>query len=153
MRQTLSSIAMRTLELLAWTCGRFVHPSLSLSLYPPPLLIFLALLHTQYKIESSSYSLQVKSGTIFDNFLITDDEKYAEEFGNETWGETKDAEKKMKEQQDEEERKQAEEAAKAMEDEEGDEDEEEGDEEEEFDTEEVSDQKPRHNLPWIKPIV
>lgn len=32
---------------------------------------------------------QVKSGTIFDNFLITNDEAYAEEFGNETWGVTK----------------------------------------------------------------
>jgi len=31
----------------------------------------------------------VKSGTIFDNFLITDDEKLAEEMGNETWGATK----------------------------------------------------------------
>lgn len=34
-------------------------------------------------------SLQVKSGTIFDNFLITDDVKEAEEFGKETWGATK----------------------------------------------------------------
>ena len=82
--------------------------------------------------------MQVKSGTIFDNFLITDDEKYAEEFGEETWGQTKDAEKKMKDEQDEEERKKAEEAAKAMEEEE-EEDEGEGDEDdEEFDTEEVS---------------
>ena len=32
---------------------------------------------------------QVKSGTIFDNILITDDEKFAEEVGNETWGVTK----------------------------------------------------------------
>ena len=32
---------------------------------------------------------QVKSGTIFDNILITDDETYAEEFGEETWGATK----------------------------------------------------------------
>ncbi|NXJ15673.1 CALR protein, partial [Odontophorus gujanensis] len=32
---------------------------------------------------------QVKAGTIFDTFLITDDEKFAEEFGNETWGATK----------------------------------------------------------------
>ena len=48
---------------------------------------------------------QVKSGTIFDNILLTDDEKYAEEFGNETWGATKDAEKKMKEKIDEEEKK------------------------------------------------
>ena len=76
--------------------------------------------------------MQVKSGTIFDNFLITDDEKYAEEFGKETWGETKDVEKKMKEKQDEEEKKKAEEAAKAMEDEQEEEEEEEGD-----DTDEV----------------
>ena len=41
--------------------------------------------------------LKVKSGTIFDNFLITDDEEYAKEFGDETWGETKGPEKKMKE--------------------------------------------------------
>jgi calreticulin len=80
--------------------------------------------------------MQVKSGTIFDNFLITDDEKYAEEFGEETWGQTKDAEKKMKDEQDEEERKKAEEAAKAMEEEE--EEEGEGEEDEDFDTEEVS---------------
>lgn len=32
---------------------------------------------------------QVKSGTIFDNFLITDDVKEAEEVGKETWGVTK----------------------------------------------------------------
>ena len=43
------------------------------------------------------YCLQVKAGTIFDNFLITDDEEYAAKFGDETWGLTKDAEKKMKE--------------------------------------------------------
>ena len=42
--------------------------------------------------------VQVKSGTIFDNVLITDDVEYAEEFGTETWGATKDAEKKMKDQ-------------------------------------------------------
>uniref|UniRef100_A0A4X2KP45 Calreticulin 3 n=1 Tax=Vombatus ursinus TaxID=29139 RepID=A0A4X2KP45_VOMUR len=32
---------------------------------------------------------QVRSGTIFDNFLITDDENYAAEFGMKTWGRTK----------------------------------------------------------------
>lgn len=42
------------------------------------------------------YIPQVKAGTIFDNVLITDDEDYAQEFGDETWGQTKDAEKKMK---------------------------------------------------------
>jgi len=56
----------------------------------------------------------VKSGTIFDNIIITDDESQAEKVGDETWGVTKDAEKKMKEEQDEEERKkrEAEEAEK-----------------------------------------
>uniref|UniRef100_A0A8D2D7M6 Calreticulin n=1 Tax=Sciurus vulgaris TaxID=55149 RepID=A0A8D2D7M6_SCIVU len=29
---------------------------------------------------------QVKSGTIFDNFLLTNDEEFAEEVGNKTWG-------------------------------------------------------------------
>jgi len=58
---------------------------------------------------------QVKSGTVFDNILITDSVKRAEEFGNETWGKTKDGEKKMKEKQDEEDRKKAEEESKKLE--------------------------------------
>ncbi|XP_056388235.1 calreticulin-like [Hyla sarda] len=45
---------------------------------------------------------QVKSGTIFDNFLITNDEELAETIGNETWGETREPESKMKTIQDEE---------------------------------------------------
>ncbi|ELK31072.1 Calreticulin [Myotis davidii] len=61
---------------------------------------------------------QVKSGTIFDNFLITNDEAYAEEFGNETWGVTKAAEKQMKYKQDEEQRLKEEEEADKDEDEE-----------------------------------
>ncbi|XP_062815227.1 calreticulin-3 isoform X2 [Anolis carolinensis] len=48
---------------------------------------------------------QVRSGTIFDNFLIADDEEYAEEFGEDTWGETKDPEQEMNKQQIEEERR------------------------------------------------
>lgn len=40
-------------------------------------------------INSKCCILQVKAGTIFDNFLITDDEKFAEEVGNETFGKTK----------------------------------------------------------------
>jgi len=55
---------------------------------------------------------QVKSGSIFDNVLVTDDEKYAEESGEKTWGASKDQEKKMKEDHDEEERKQREEEEK-----------------------------------------
>ncbi|XP_013001959.2 calreticulin-3 isoform X3 [Cavia porcellus] len=38
---------------------------------------------------------QVRSGTIFDNFLLTDDEAYAENFGKATWGQTKGPEKEM----------------------------------------------------------
>merc|ERR1719334_1719254 len=60
---------------------------------------------------------QGKSGTIFDNFLITDDAEHAKKVGDETWGVTKDAEKKMKDEQDEEERKKAEAEAKKDEDE------------------------------------
>jgi calreticulin len=58
---------------------------------------------------------QVKSGTIFDNVIITDSVQRAEEFGNETWGKTKDAEKKMKDEQDEVERKKEEEERKKKE--------------------------------------
>lgn len=37
----------------------------------------------------SFFLMQVKSGTIFDNFLITNDPNLAEEVGNDTWGKTK----------------------------------------------------------------
>jgi len=36
---------------------------------------------------------QVKSGTLFDNILITDDPEYAKKFAEETWAKLKDAEK------------------------------------------------------------
>jgi len=36
---------------------------------------------------------QVKSGTIFDNILITDDIEYAKKFAEDTWGKMKDSEK------------------------------------------------------------
>jgi calreticulin len=79
---------------------------------------------------------QVKSGTIFDNILITDDEKFAEEVGNETWGVTKDAEKKMKDEQDEEERKQREAEEAARKDEEGEDEEDDEDLDEPMEDEE-----------------
>ncbi|KAK1342398.1 hypothetical protein QTO34_015163 [Cnephaeus nilssonii] len=66
---------------------------------------------------------QVKSGTIFDNFLITNDEAYAKEFGNKTWGVTKAAEKQMKDKQDEEQRLKEEEEADKDDDKDKDEDE------------------------------
>ncbi|XP_023390325.1 calreticulin-3 isoform X2 [Pteropus vampyrus] len=50
---------------------------------------------------------QVRSGTIFDNFLITDSEEYAENFGKATWGETKGPEREMDDIQAKEEVKKA----------------------------------------------
>ncbi|XP_019497365.1 PREDICTED: calreticulin-3 isoform X2 [Hipposideros armiger] len=50
---------------------------------------------------------QVRSGTIFDNFLITDDEEYAENFGKATWVETKGPEREMDDVQAKEELKRA----------------------------------------------
>ena len=34
--------------------------------------------------------MQVKAGSIFDNFLVTDDAEYAKKFAEETWGAMKD---------------------------------------------------------------
>jgi calreticulin len=48
---------------------------------------------------------QVKSGTIFDNILMTDDVEYAKAHGEKTWKAGKDAEKAAKEKADEEKRK------------------------------------------------
>merc|ERR1719265_2128843 len=48
---------------------------------------------------------QVKSGTIFDNILLTDDVEYAKAHGEKTWKAGKDAEKAAKEKADEEKRK------------------------------------------------
>lgn len=50
-------------------------------------IIIGVMLELQFNIYD--FLSQVKSGTIFDNFLITDDVKEAEDIGNETWGVTK----------------------------------------------------------------
>ena len=55
------------------------------------------------------FLLQVKSGTIFDNIIVTDDVAEAEAFAKETFEVQKDEEKKMKDKQDEEARKKQEE--------------------------------------------
>merc|ERR1711977_278603 len=60
---------------------------------------------------------QVKSGTIFDNILITDDVDYAKSAGEKGWKAQKDAEKAMKEKADEEKRKKDEEERKKKEEE------------------------------------
>lgn len=51
---------------------------------------------------------QVKSGSIFDNILITDSAQRAKEFARETWDKTSVGEKKMKDEQDAAEQKAAE---------------------------------------------
>merc|ERR1712196_528295 len=64
---------------------------------------------TLYKYDSFSTVgidiWQVKSGTIFDNILITDDVDYAKSHGEKTWKAQKDGEKAMKDKADEEKRK------------------------------------------------
>lgn len=74
---------------------------------------------------------QVKSGTIFDNILVTDSVEYAETFAKETFEKTKEGEKKMKDEQDEKERKEREEEEKKAKEEEDKKKAEEEDEEEE----------------------
>merc|ERR1712205_199785 len=58
---------------------------------------------------------QVKSGTIFDNLLVTDDVEYAKAHGDKTWKAGKDAEKAAKDKADEEKRKKDEEERKKKE--------------------------------------
>merc|ERR1719320_869085 len=74
---------------------------------------------------------QVKSGTIFDNMMITDDPAEAKAAGEALWAVTKEAEKKMKDAQDEEERAKAEAEAGEKGDDEDDEDLDDLDEDEE----------------------
>lgn len=54
----------------------------------------------------------MKSGTIFDNIIVTDSVDEAKAHAAETWEKTKEPEKKMKEKMDEEERKKQEEEDK-----------------------------------------
>lgn len=63
---------------------------------------------------------QVKSGTIFDNVLITDDPAEAKKIGEEVWKSLSEAEKKMKDEQDEAEKKKAESEAKNADDDDDD---------------------------------
>ncbi|KAJ8273964.1 hypothetical protein COCON_G00085890 [Conger conger] len=109
--------------------GVWLHPEI-----PNPAYTADASVYTFHSIGVLGLDLwQVKSGTIFDNFLITDDVKEAEQFGEETWGATKEPEKKMKEVEEEKKRKEEEEKNKEQDTQAGDEEEEEEGEEEEED--------------------
>nr|AFQ98394.1 calreticulin [Rhipicephalus microplus] len=104
--------------------GAWVHPEIDNPEYTPDPKLY------RYKeICKIGFDLwQVKSGTIFDNILITDDEEYARVHGEETWAALKDEEKKMKDKQEEEE-----EAKSKKEDDAKDEDEFEDDEDKDED--------------------
>lgn len=106
--------------------GTWIHPEIDNPEYTPDDSI--------YKFDNIGILgldlWQVKTGTIFDNLLITDDVEEAEKFGTETWGATKGPEKKMKDQQEEEEGKKREEEEKSKKDDDNEEDEEDEDEDE-----------------------
>jgi len=99
--------------------GPWVHPKI-----PNPDYAHDAFLYRYEDIGAIGLDLwQVKSGSIFDNILITDDPAEAEAFAQETFEVTKIGEKQMKEAQ--EEAKKEEEAGAAKLDDEDDEDEDE----------------------------
>jgi len=106
--------------------GKWVHPEIDNPDYTPDDKLYL------YKdIGAVGVDVwQVKSGTIFDNFFIGDDFEEAKKFAEETWGVSKDGEKKMKDDIDAEEKKKEEEEAKLREAEEEDNEDEEEEEEE-----------------------
>lgn len=88
--------------------GPWIHPEIDNPDYSPD-----EFLYRYSDIGAIGFDLwQVKSGTIFDNILLTNDEKLAEEVGKETWGKTKEPEEKMKSKIDEEEKKREEEKRK-----------------------------------------
>jgi len=76
---------------------------------------------------------QVKSGTIFDNFIVSDNFEEAKKFAEDTWGVSKDGEKKMKDEIDAEEKKKQDELDKQKEDDEEDNEDEEEEEDEGLD--------------------
>ncbi|XP_020953285.1 calreticulin-like [Sus scrofa] len=89
--------------------GEWIHPEIDNPKYKPDPTIC-----HYYNISVLGLDLwQVKSGSIFDNFLLTNDEKFAEVVGNKTQGIRKDIEKQRRELHEEmEKRKQQEEAKK-----------------------------------------
>lgn len=107
--------------------GPWIHPEIDNPEYTPD-----PELYKKDEVCAIGFDLwQVKSGTIFDNVLITDDPEYAKKFGDDVWKPTVEGEKKMKEAQDEEERKKAEkEASENTTDDSNDDDEDEEAEEE-----------------------
>ncbi|XP_049780722.1 calreticulin [Schistocerca cancellata] len=111
--------------------GPWIHPEIDNPEYSPDPELYM-----KNEVCAIGFDLwQVKSGTIFDNILITDDPDHAKQVGEELWRPRSAGEKKMKEQQDEEERKKREEEEKSSKkDEEDDEDEDENEDEDDDET-------------------
>ena len=107
--------------------GKWIHPEIDNPEYSPDDELYL------YKdIGAIGFDLwQVKSGTIFDNVLITDSVEDAKAHADETFEQLKEGEKKMKEKHDEEEKKRLEEEEKKRKEEEDKKKAEEGDKEDE----------------------
>lgn len=120
--------------------GEWIHPEIDNPKYRPDLTIC-----HYYNISVLGLDLwQVKSGSIFDNFLLTNDEEFAEEVGNKTWGLRKDVEQKWRELYEEmEKKKEAEETKRKREKERARQEDIWGlDEEDEEDNEEDSEEEP-----------
>merc|ERR1711997_533219 len=77
--------------------GKWVHPEIDNPEYNADDAKDIAKFDEVCKI--GFYLWQVKSGTIFDNVLITDDAEHAKKVGEELWAVTKDAEKKKAEEE------------------------------------------------------
>ncbi|CAB3396913.1 unnamed protein product [Caenorhabditis bovis] len=107
--------------------GKWIHPEIENPEYTPDDELYL------YEDWGAiGFDLwQVKSGTIFDNVLVTDSVDEAEAHAAETFDKLKDVEKEKKEKADEEARKQAEEEAKKKKEEEEEKKDEEDDEDKE----------------------
>jgi len=93
---------------------------------------------------------QVKSGTIFDSVMVTDDWEEAQAYAKESFEATIEAEKKMKEAEEEEERKRREEERVRREEEEKKRREEENDEDEEQEDEEEEEEEEEDRLKKMK---
>jgi len=129
--------------------GVWIHPEIDNPEYKhdPELYVF-------PEIGVASFDLwQVKSGTIFDNIIVTDSLEEAKSFYSETTGKTIDGEKKAKEAADEIARKKAEEEAKKREEEEkarkaaeGDDEDEDEDEDEDDDFEDEDSTREKDEL-------
>jgi len=105
--------------------GQWIHPEIDNPEYAPD-----ASIGKFDEICVLGFDLwQVKSGTIFDNVLISNDPAEAKKIGEEQMKATSAAEKKMKETQEEEDRKKMEEEAKLKKEKEDDEDDDDDDEE------------------------